>query len=90
MPTNAIVTWFNPGRNSGHEFVYSRSEDQELARAKQQTISAMEPSKHQFVVVEPRSASENSSLFLLNSLEKECRCVRIIWNHGENLPMLPS
>jgi hypothetical protein len=54
MPTNAIVTWFNPGRNSGHEFVYSRSEDQELARAKQQTISAMEPSKHQFVVVEPR------------------------------------
>jgi hypothetical protein len=47
MPTNAIVTWFYPGRNSGHEFVYSRSEEQELARAKQQTVVAMESSKHQ-------------------------------------------
>ena len=43
MPTNAIVTWFYPGRNSGHEFVYSKSEEQELARAKHQTIMAMAP-----------------------------------------------
>jgi hypothetical protein len=50
MPTNAIVTWFYPGSNSGHEFVYSRSERQELARAKQQTVVAMEPSKHQSAV----------------------------------------
>ena len=45
MPTNAIVTWFYPGFNIGHEFVYSRSEGRELARAKQQTVIAMEPSK---------------------------------------------
>ena len=38
----------------------------------------------------PRSLSENSSLLLLNSLEKECKCVRIIWNHGETIPILPS
>jgi hypothetical protein len=38
----------------------------------------------------PRSVSENSSLVLLNSLEKECKGVRIIRNHGENLPNLPS
>jgi hypothetical protein len=38
MPTNAIVTWFYPGRNSGHEFVYSKSEKQELARAKHETV----------------------------------------------------
>jgi hypothetical protein len=37
-----------------------------------------------------RSVSENSSSLLLNSLEKECRCVRIIGNHGETVPNLPS
>jgi hypothetical protein len=37
-----------------------------------------------------RSLSENSSLLLLNSLEKECKCVRIIWDHGETIPILPS
>lgn len=47
MPTNAIVTWFYPGRNSGHEFVYSKSEEQELARAKHQTIVATAPVKTQ-------------------------------------------
>jgi hypothetical protein len=50
MPTNAIVAWFYPGRNSGHEFVYSRSEGQELAGAKQQTVVAMAPSKQQSAV----------------------------------------
>ena len=34
-----------------------------------------------------RSVSENSSLVLLNSLEKERKGVRIIRNHGENLPI---
>ena len=40
MPANAIVTWFYPGFSSGQEFVYSKSENQELARAKHQTIMA--------------------------------------------------
>lgn len=47
MPTNAIVTWFYPGHNLGHEFVYSKSEEQELARAKHQTIMATAPVKAQ-------------------------------------------
>ena len=41
-------------------------------------------------LVEARSLSENSSLLLLNSLEKECKGVRIIWNHDETIPILPS
>jgi hypothetical protein len=40
MPANAIVTWFYPGFSSGHEFVYSKSENQELVQAKHQTIMA--------------------------------------------------
>ena len=47
MPTNAILTWFYPGDNSGHEFVYSKSEEKELARAKHQTIMAVAPVKNQ-------------------------------------------
>jgi hypothetical protein len=50
MPSNSIVTWFYPGDNFGHEFVYSKSEQQELAQAKHQTIMAMEPPKHQILV----------------------------------------
>jgi hypothetical protein len=50
MPSNAIVTWFYPGETSGHEFVYSKSEQQELAQAKHQTIMAMEPAKRQTLV----------------------------------------
>ena len=49
MPTNAIVTWFYPGRNSGHEFVYSHAEGRELAQARHQTVMAMAPPKHQSV-----------------------------------------
>ncbi len=26
---------------------------------------------------------------MLNALEKECKGVRIIWNHGENIPKYP-
>ena len=37
-----------------------------------------------------RSLSEYSSLVLLNSLEKERKGVRIIRNHGENIPILSS
>ena len=37
MATNAIATWFYPGHASGHEFVYSDSERQELARDKHET-----------------------------------------------------
>jgi hypothetical protein len=40
MPANAIVTWFYPGFNSGQEFVYSKSENQVLARAKHLTVMA--------------------------------------------------
>ena len=49
MPRNAIVDWFYPGRASGHEFVYSKSEGQELAQAKHKTVVAMAPVKHQTV-----------------------------------------
>ncbi len=35
---SAIVTWFYPGRTIGHEFVYSKSEEHELARARHQTV----------------------------------------------------
>ena len=37
---SAIVTWFYPGRQSGHEFVYPKSEEQELAQVKHQTVVA--------------------------------------------------
>ena len=50
MPSNAIVNWFYPGNNSGHEFVYSKSERRELAQAKRQTIVAMAPVKGQTLV----------------------------------------
>ncbi len=43
---SAIVTWFYPGRQSGHEFVYPKSEQQELAQAKHQTVMATAPAKH--------------------------------------------
>jgi hypothetical protein len=43
---SAIVTWFYPGRNSGHEFVYPKSEEQELAQGKHQTVMAIAPAKH--------------------------------------------
>jgi hypothetical protein len=36
----AIVTWFYPGETTGHEFVYPKPMQQELASAKQVTIVA--------------------------------------------------
>ncbi len=43
---SAIVTWFYPGRQSGHEFVYPKAEQQELAQGKHQTVVATAPAKH--------------------------------------------
>src|SRR5580658_5507895 len=36
----AIVTWFYPGETSGHEFVYPKQVEKELASAKQVTVFA--------------------------------------------------
>jgi hypothetical protein len=33
-----LVKWFYPGRTIGHEFVYSKQQEQELAGAKQETF----------------------------------------------------
>lgn len=43
---SAIVTWFYPGRQSGHEFVYPKSEQQELAQGKHVTVVATAPARH--------------------------------------------
>jgi hypothetical protein len=37
-----LVKWFYPGSTSGHEFVYSKQEEQQLAQDRQQTIVANE------------------------------------------------
>jgi hypothetical protein len=39
MQPETVVTWFYPGRDLGHQFVYSKPVQQELARAKLQTIT---------------------------------------------------
>src|SRR6202008_2741438 len=44
---SAIVTWFYPGRKTGHEFVYPAQEEKELASAKHQTVVARAPATHQ-------------------------------------------
>ena len=49
-PSNAIVTWFYPGSNSGHEFVYPRSEARQLDRAKQETVVASAPGSFKTLV----------------------------------------
>jgi len=47
---SAIVTWFYPGRKTGHEFVYPAQEEKELASAKHQTVVARVPATHQTAV----------------------------------------
>lgn len=42
MQPEAIVTWFYPGRTIGHEFVYSKQDQKEIAQAKQHTVAAGE------------------------------------------------
>jgi hypothetical protein len=37
-----LVKWFYPGNTSGHELVYSKQEEQQLAQDRQQTIKAKE------------------------------------------------
>jgi hypothetical protein len=33
-----LVKWFYPGRTTGHEFVYPKEQEQEIAQAKQETF----------------------------------------------------
>jgi DNA-binding beta-propeller fold protein YncE len=47
MQPENIVTWFYPGFNTGHEFVYSNSEEKELAQLKQHTVIAAEQNQRQ-------------------------------------------
>jgi hypothetical protein len=47
MQPENIVTWFYPGFNTGHEFVYSNSEEKELAQLKQHTVIAAEQNRRQ-------------------------------------------
>jgi hypothetical protein len=42
MQPEAIVTWFYPGRTIGHEFLYTKHDQKEIAQAKQHTIVAGE------------------------------------------------
>ncbi|HKN36845.1 MAG TPA: hypothetical protein VJX16_26680 [Terriglobales bacterium] len=35
---DVLVKWFYPGRLTGHEFVYSKQQEQEIAQARQQTF----------------------------------------------------
>ena len=47
MQPETIVSWFYPGNTSGHEFVYSNREEQELAQVKHHTVMAAAGEKHQ-------------------------------------------
>ena len=47
MQPETIVTWFYPGNTSGHEFVYSNREEQELAQVKHRTVMAAARVKQQ-------------------------------------------
>jgi hypothetical protein len=51
MQPETIVTWFYPGYTSGHEFVYSNREEQELAQVKRRTVMASAQDKHQIQTV---------------------------------------
>jgi hypothetical protein len=47
MQPQTIVSWFYPGNGSGHQFIYSKVQERELAQAKQYTVVAMAPHKAQ-------------------------------------------
>jgi hypothetical protein len=51
MQPETRVTWFYPGYTSGHEFVYSNREEQELAQVKRRTVMASPQDKHQIQTV---------------------------------------
>jgi hypothetical protein len=38
MQPEAIVTWFYPGSTMGHEFIYSKQQEKEIARDKQHVV----------------------------------------------------
>jgi hypothetical protein len=40
MQPETIVVWFYPGSSYGHQFLYSKPEEQELAQAKQRTVTS--------------------------------------------------
>ena len=50
MQPETILSWFYPGRTSGHQFVYSHMEEQELAQVKHHTVMAKAQNKHQTAV----------------------------------------
>jgi hypothetical protein len=43
---DALLKWFYPGDSTGHEFVYSKEKEKELAQDQQQTIAASEHTMH--------------------------------------------
>ncbi len=47
MQLETILSWFYPGQTSGHQFVYSNMEEQELAQVKHHTVMARAQNKHQ-------------------------------------------
>jgi hypothetical protein len=47
MQPETILSWFYPGRSSGHQFVYSNKEEQEIAQVKHHTVMAKAQNKHQ-------------------------------------------
>ena|ERR1700722_6090855 len=47
MQPQTIVSWFYPGRDSGHQFIYSKVQERELAQARKYTVVGMTPSKGQ-------------------------------------------
>jgi hypothetical protein len=49
MQPETIVTWFYPGYSSGHEFVYSKPEEKELAQVTHHTVMAMARDRRQAV-----------------------------------------
>ena len=51
MQPETILSWFYPGRTSGHQFVYSKVEEQEIAQVKHHTEMVKELNKNQTAVV---------------------------------------
>jgi DNA-binding beta-propeller fold protein YncE len=47
MQPETIVSWFYPGDESGHEFVYSNQEERELGQVKHHTVMAAARVKQQ-------------------------------------------
>ena len=40
MQPEAVVTWFYPGRADGHEFLYAKQDQKEIAQATRRTVAA--------------------------------------------------